>query len=147
MLTAGIVTLAARWRRAREIRALPDIELILARSLAAHLSVPAFLADADGRFVYFNEAAEMMTGKSMEESIDFSPEELLDILDPRTDDGRRVTPEEFPLPRAIHARVPAHLHAVSGRDGGLRYLVTALPLLDGDGFSSGALMFLYEDKR
>ena len=126
---------------------MPNIELILARSLAAHLAVPTFLADAEGRFVFFNEAAEMMTGKSMETEVDFGPEELLVMLDPRTDDGRAVTASELPLPRAIHEGVPAHLHAVSGKDPGMRYLATAVPLMDHDGMTFGALMFLFEDKR
>lgn len=126
---------------------MPNIELILARSLAAHLSVPAFLADASSRFVFVNEAAEIMIGKSMESGIDFGSEELLEMLDPRTDDGRAVTADEMPLPRAIQNGVPAHLHAVSGKDGGKRYLATAIPLTDHDGLTFGALMFLFEDKR
>lgn len=89
----------------------------------------------------------MMIGKSMEETIDFGPEDLLEILDPKHEDGRPVKLDDLPMPRAIRDRVPAHLHAVSGRDEGRRYLATAVPLLDLDGGSIGGLLFLYEDKR
>ncbi|MCA1832472.1 MAG: PAS domain-containing protein [Actinomycetota bacterium] len=126
---------------------MPNIELILARSLVANLSVPAFLSNEEGNFVYFNEAAEMLVGRSFEETPELTPEDLRALLDPRKEDGTPAGPADLPLPRAVDDRVPAHLHARSGRDGGKRYLATAVPMLDRDGLAIGALLFWYEDKR
>jgi PAS domain-containing protein len=126
---------------------MPNIELILARSLVAHLSVPAFLSDEGGRFVYFNEAAEMLVGRSFEETPELTSDDLLRLLDPRKEDGSPAGAADLPLPRAVDERVPAHLHARSGRDGGKQYLATAVPLLDRNGLAIGALLFWYEDKR
>lgn len=44
-----------------------SLPLILARELAANLATPMFLIDADGMLVYFNEAAELMLGRSFGE--------------------------------------------------------------------------------
>ena len=45
----------------------PSLPLILARELAANLATPMFLIDAGGMLVYFNEAAELLLGKSYAE--------------------------------------------------------------------------------
>src|SRR5688500_18382675 len=116
----------------------PNIELILARSLAAHLAVPTFLADVKGNIVYFNEAAELLVGRAYEETPELTSRDLLELLDPRGEDGASVTVDGMPLPRAIATGMPAHTHAWSGRDGSKRYLATAAPLPDHSGATSGA---------
>src|SRR4029079_14706876 len=51
------------------------LELILARNLLTSLSTPAFLADADGALVFYNEAAGALLGMSFEESGKLGPRE------------------------------------------------------------------------
>ena len=47
--------------------AAPSLPLILARELAANLATPMFLIDASGTLVFFNDAAELVIGKSFGE--------------------------------------------------------------------------------
>jgi PAS domain-containing protein len=124
----------------------PIIELILARSLAAHLAVPAFLADAEGRIVYFNEAAELLVGRAFEDTPELTSADLVALLDPRTAEGKPIMPDQLPVLRAIASAMPAHTHAWSGADGSKRYLATAIPLPDHEGVTIGALLFWYEEK-
>ena len=126
--------------------AAPQIELILARSLAAHLSVAAFLVDADCRIVYFNEAAELLLGCAFEDYPSLGAEDLIEMLDPRDEQGQRVSADAMPLPRALVQQRPSHLHASSGRDGGKRYVATAVPFIAPDGIAIGAMLFWYEEK-
>jgi PAS domain-containing protein len=124
----------------------PIIELILARSLAAHLAVPTFLADAEGRIVYFNEAAELLVGRAHEDTPELSSGDLVELLQPRGEDGEIVSAEQMPVPRALSSGMPAHTHAWSRGDGSVRFLATAIPLPDHAGDTIGALLFWYEEK-
>ena len=125
----------------------PNIELILARSLAAHLAVPAFLSDADGRFVYFNEAAELLLGHAFEDTPDLSSEDLVAILAPCDADGRPLTADDMPLRQSLARKIPVSVEAINGNDGGQRYIATAVPFLDADGMLLGALLFWYLEKE
>lgn len=124
----------------------PSIELILARSLAANLAVATFLADAEGTIVYFNEAAELLVGRAYEDTPGLTTQDLVELLDPRGEDGAPVPADLMPLPRVIATGMPAHTHAWSGRDGANRYLATAVPLPDRSGATIGVLLFWYEEK-
>jgi hypothetical protein len=42
----------------------PSLPLILARELASNLATPMFLVDGCGMLVFFNEAAELVIGKT-----------------------------------------------------------------------------------
>ena len=42
------------------------LELILARNLLSSISTPAFLVDAEGMLVFFNEAAGALVGRRFE---------------------------------------------------------------------------------
>ena len=125
----------------------PNIELILARSLAAHLAVPAFLWDPEGRFMYFNEAAELLIGRAFEDTPDLTSEDLVAILGPSDADGRPLEIEDMPLPLALAGKLPVTVEAVNGHDGGERYLATAVPFLDADGMVLGGLLFWYMEKE
>jgi PAS domain-containing protein len=122
-----------------------NLESILARSLAAHLDVPAFLADPEGRIVYFNEAAELLVGRAFEDTPELSSEDLRELIDPRDAGGERVSESVMPLSRALTSKMPSTMSATSA-DGTMHYLATALPLLDRDGGTIGALLFWYEEK-
>jgi PAS domain-containing protein len=124
----------------------PIIELILARSLAAHLAVPTFLADGGGRIVYFNEAAELLVGRAHEDTPELTSEDLVELLRPRNAEGLPVAADEMPIPRALASGMPAHTHAWSRDDGSNRFLATAIPLPDHSGDTIGALLFWYEEK-
>ena len=51
------------------------LELILARNLLSSISTPAFLVDAGGVLVFFNDAAGGLLGKRFEEAGKLGPEE------------------------------------------------------------------------
>jgi PAS fold len=121
----------------------PNLELILARSLAANLAVPSFLAEPSGKIVYFNEAAELLLGRGYEDTPELSSQDLVDILRPVGEEGAPMTAEQMPIPRAIATALPAHTHASSYGDEPKRYLATAIPFLDRDGLVLGALLFWY----
>ena len=44
-----------------------SLPLILARELASNLATPMFLLDGEGTLVFYNEAAEVMLGKTYSE--------------------------------------------------------------------------------
>jgi len=121
----------------------PNLELILARSLAGNLAVPTFLAEADGKIVYFNEAAELLLGRAYEDTPELTSDDLVDLLLPLDEDGNPVTGEQMPIQRAIATGLPAHMHAYSDGAEPKRYLATAIPFLDRDGLVLGALLFWY----
>jgi PAS domain-containing protein len=125
----------------------PNIELILARSLAAHLAVPAFLSDSEGRFVYFNEAAELLLGRAFEDTPELTSEDLIAILKPCDDDGAPLAVDDMPMSHALASKLPVTVEAVNGRDGGERYLATAVPFFDRDGMVLGGLLFWYMEKE
>ena len=53
-----------------------EIELILMRQLASHLTMPIFLYGPDEQLLYFNEAAEKLIAVSFDEADDMPPDRL-----------------------------------------------------------------------
>src|SRR5436309_14110699 len=86
------------------------VELILARGLMSNLTTAAFLVDADGALVFFNEAAGEMLGLRYEEA---GPMRLFDWgtrFKPLDDDGRQIAVEDLPLAVALRENRPVHVH-------------------------------------
>jgi PAS domain-containing protein len=110
------------------------IELILFRHLAGRLAIPTFLVDADGRLVFYNEAAEMLLGRRFDEAGEMAFEDWTSVFAVRDDRDRLVDVEEIPLARALLTRRPVHVRvAITGLDGSPRALqVSAFPL-EGEG--------------
>ena len=72
--------------------------LILAREVASNLATPTLIADAEGRLVFYNEAAEAVIGRTFAEAGEMRLDEWTASFDPRTLDDAK------PLPARAHAR-------------------------------------------
>ena len=107
-----------------------NLVLILARELAENLATPTFIADDEGRLVYYNEAAEAILGRSFAEAGELPAEEWAPHFAIEELDGTPLVLEELPAGIALLERRPAHREiALTGLDGVRRTLsVTAIPL-------------------
>jgi PAS domain-containing protein len=106
------------------------LALILAREFSSKLATPTLIADAEGRIVYFNEAAEAVVGHTFAEAGPVPLDDFTGSFAPRSADGRPLPPDERPARIALRSRRPAHMrYAVTSRDGVAREVsVTAVPL-------------------
>jgi len=104
--------------------------LILARSWASNLATPVFIADENGTLVYYNEAAEEVTGVPFAEVGERAMDEWTTSFSPRTADSEPIPAERRPARIALDERRPTHgSFLVTSRDGVERELeVTGLPL-------------------
>ena len=107
-----------------------NLVLILARELAENLATPTFIADEDGKLVYYNEAAEAVLGRSYAEAGDLSPEDWAPHFSIEELDGTPLALEDLPSGIALLERRPAHRELViTGLDGVRRTIAaTAIPL-------------------
>ena len=110
------------------------LTLIIARELASQLATATFIADAQGRLVFYNEAAEEILGRTFAEAGTMPAEGwtsqfLLEELD-----GTPMPLERNPAGIALLEQRPAHGKLwMTGLDGERRLIsVTAVPL-----FASG----------
>jgi PAS domain-containing protein len=106
------------------------LALILAREFASNLATPTLIADAEGRLVYYNEAAEGVLGQTFAESGEMPLDEWTDTFAPRTKDSQPLPPERRPARFALEQRRATHERFwVTSRDGFEREVaVTAFPL-------------------
>jgi PAS domain-containing protein len=106
------------------------LELILARNLLTSISTPAFLVDADGVLVFYNEAAGALLGIPFEEAGRMEPKEWGSRFGPVDSDGRRIPLDELPLTMALREGKPAHssfrIRSAGGDDHDIE--VSALPI-------------------
>lgn len=121
------------------------LELILARNLLSSLSTPAFLADEEGKVVYYNEAAGKLLGKRFEELGELGSE-VWEKIGPVDAEGRPTPIEELPLTVALRHGSPAHAHLRIRSFAGVerRIEVSALPIVGVQG-SPGAMAFFWVD--
>src|SRR5438270_11840536 len=105
------------------------VELIMARGLATNLSTAVFLVDADGKLLFFNEAAGELLGVQFEEAGPMAPEEWGARFTPTNENGTPLAVEELPLAIALSGR-PAHapMRIRSGRGDVRDIEVSAFPL-------------------
>jgi hypothetical protein len=108
----------------------PSLPLILARELAANLAMPMFLIDGEGILVFFNEAAELMLGKSYGEVGPITALEFGTMLDTAYLDGTPMRRRDSPAGVAFYRRVPCHQTVLATTLDGTReqFEVTAYPL-------------------
>jgi len=125
------------------------IELILTRQLAAHLSMPTFLVDADGRVLDFNAAARSVLGERLEKARSVTARELAALFEARDASGRRVPPEALPLVIALEEHHPAHarLHVIGEGDTVREVAVTAVPIVGQGRRFLGAVAFFWETEK
>jgi PAS domain-containing protein len=118
------------------------LELILARNLISILSLPAILVDADGRFVFFNEAAAELIGAPFEEVGVLEPEEWNARYGPFDSDGHAVSREELPLTTAVRESRPAYGRFFVRAEPGLQEVESgALPLTGPGGYQGAVVVF------
>ena len=122
-----------------------SLELILARNLLSSISTPAFLVDADGVLVFYNEAAGGLLGRRFEEAGKMSAEEWGAAFGPFDNHGQPIPFERLPLTIALREGRPAHashcIHSHTGEQHDIE--VSALPLVSTDGGFRGALAIFW----
>lgn len=127
----------------------PSLPLILARELAANLATPMFLIDADGILVFFNEAAELLLGKSYGEVGAITALEFGTMLELANPDGSQMRRRDSPAGVAFYRREPCHRTVLATTLDGQRELfeVTAYPLFGRVGEMHGALTLFWRNEQ
>jgi PAS domain-containing protein len=107
-----------------------SLPLILARELSANLATPMFLLDATGMLVYFNEAAELMLGRTYAELGSVTADEFGAMLQLADVDGTPLRRRDSPAGVAFINREPSHRTLVATTLDGRRntFECTAYPL-------------------
>ncbi len=123
-----------------------NLILILARNFASRLATAVFLVDAEGRVIYFNEAAERLLGQRFVEGHGMAPEDYTKLFQPTDDDGNPIRILETPLGMAITRQEPGHARLrIRGADGVTRPIeATAFPLLAHTDERVGAIAIFWE---
>ena len=113
-----------------EGRAQKHLALIIARELATQLATATFIADAEGRLVFYNEAAEQILGRTFAEAGSMPAEKWTSQFLLEEVDGTPMPLDRMPAGIALMERRPAHGQLwMTGLDGERRLLsVTAVPL-------------------
>lgn len=124
------------------------LQLILARNLLASLSTPAFLVDAPGDILFYNEAAGALLGRRFEGNGQMSAQEWLGTFGPFDPNTNEPMPlEAQPLTKALRANRPGHATATIRSTDGTEHdiAVSGVPIVaGGDGFT-GAMIFFWPD--
>jgi PAS domain-containing protein len=117
----------------------------MARGFTSNLATPAFLVDAAGNLIFFNEAAGDLLGVRFEEAGSMGPDEWGGRFEPAALDGRPLSPEELPLTIALNRAQAAHSHMRirSWRGESRDIEVTAFPVVGRTGMS-GAIAIFWE---
>ncbi|HEX8744527.1 MAG TPA: PAS domain-containing protein [Thermoleophilaceae bacterium] len=124
------------------------LQLILARNLLASLSTPAFLVDAPGDILFYNEAAGGLLGRPFEGNGQMTADEWLSTFGPFDPSTNEAVPlEDQALTRALRANRPGHAKArIRAADGTEHDIaVSGVPIVGpADGFT-GAMIFFWPD--
>jgi PAS domain-containing protein len=118
------------------------LELILARNLISIVSIAALLVDADGRIVFFNDAAAEIVGAPFEEIGVLEQEDWSARYGPFGADGKPLLPDELPLTTAVRESRPAYgQFSVRAESGMLEVEAGALPLSGPAGYHGAIIVF------
>jgi class 3 adenylate cyclase len=107
------------------------------------ISTPAFLADARGVILNFNEAAGEVLGVSFEQMGRMDPEVWLARFGPFGEDGEAIPIDRQPLAVALREGRAAHTrHTIHNADGEPREVeVSAMPIITADAY--GAIVMFW----
>jgi PAS domain-containing protein len=109
-----------------ETREQRNLILILARAFAAQLATAVFLLDPEGTVIYYNEAAERLTGRPFIEGAGSTAEDWLSRTRPRDEGGVEVGVQDLPLGTTMLKQEPSHgIVIFSTADGVDRRVETA----------------------
>jgi PAS domain-containing protein len=119
------------------------LQLILARNLLSSLSTPAFLVDAAGNLLFFNEAAGALLGRRYEETGQMAALEWTATFGPFDDDGRPIPYDQVPLTHALRGNRPSHGGYRIRSAGGVEHAIeaSALPLIGDQNFHGAIVIF------
>jgi PAS domain-containing protein len=103
-----------------------NLVLILARAFAAQLATAVFLLDPEGTIIYYNEAAERLTGRPFIEGAGSTADEWLSRTRPRDEEGVEIGVQDLPLGTTMLKQEPSHgIVIFSTADGVDRRVETA----------------------
>jgi PAS domain-containing protein len=129
-------------KRTRSDAQVQPLELILARNLISILSLAAFLVDADGALVYYNDAAAQTMGAPFEERREISRAEWSAEIGPFDEGGTQIPYEELPLTAALRDGRPGYGRFFIRAEGGLlEILASAVPLVGPSGNNGAMVIF------
>ena len=119
------------------------IELILARNFLSSVSTPAFLVDAAGEIVFYNESAGRLLGQRFEEAGRMPAAEWTKRFGPLGDDGKPMPYEKLPLTIALRQNCPSHATmTIRSLDGAERRIeASAMPIVGTGGFQGALVIF------
>jgi PAS domain-containing protein len=124
------------------------LELILARSLVSIISVAAVLVDAEGRIVFYNDAAAQLVGESFEEIGTMTRDEWSGRYGPVDEQGAALALDELPLAVAVREGRPAYARLrVRAERGRVEVEAGALPLLGPAGYHGAMVFFWVADEH
>jgi PAS domain-containing protein len=120
------------------------LELILARNLLSSISTAAFLTEASGDLVFFNDAAAALLGKHFEECGTMSAKEWTSTFGPLDSNDEPIPVDQIPLTVALRDGRAAHGTFRIRNAGGSCHDVaaSAVPIVGSTG-SSGAIVFFW----
>ena len=123
-----------------------NLLLILAREFASKLATPAFVTDAEGNLVFYNELAEALLGRAFAEAGSVKADEWMSLYTVEDLDGTPLPLERNPGGVALLERRPAHRRLfITGLNGIRREIdVTAFPLLSTPDELVGMVAFFWE---
>jgi PAS domain-containing protein len=124
-----------------------NLVLILARDLVSRLTTAAFVVDAEGTLIYFNEAAEPLLGRTYAEAGELRAGEWATEWSPTDDAGNPIPLTDLPLGIAFGEGREAHRSfRIVRPDGAARVIaVTAIPLFARAEELVGAVAVFWED--
>jgi PAS domain-containing protein len=118
------------------------LELILARNLVSIISLAAVLVDADGRIVFYNDAAAQLVGEPFEEIGSMTRDEWNARYGPVDEQGDALAIDELPLAVAVREGRPAYARfRVRAEHALLEVEAGALPLLGPAGYRGATVFF------
>jgi hypothetical protein len=116
--------------------------LILARNFVENVRLAAFLLDAEGKLVFFNQSAGALIGVPFEEIGPLPQEDWAARFGP-FEHGQPAALDSLPLAITVRDGRPAQgrFQIHNAGDGELEVEVSALPLLAADGFRGALVLF------
>lgn len=111
----------------------------------SNLLTPAFLVDAEGVLIFFNDAAGELLGLRFEEAGPMAPEQWGTRFTPLSAEGRPVPVEELPLTIALRRGQASHMRLrIRSATGQVHDInVSAFPISGRTG-QTGALAIFWE---
>lgn len=123
-----------------------DIQIILARQLAASLAMPILIVNTAGTLVFYNEPAEAILNQRYEETGELPAPEWVKLFAVADEEHMALPPSEQPILLALITRQPTSrtVWIRTGAATGRHVSITAFPLISQAGQFLGAMMVFWE---